>query len=139
MRLYYEIALRSFRRATTYRSAYIAGVLTNAFFGALRSFVYIAIYGAGASVAGFSVSDAISYSWATQALISILRRISREPQFQALLVGGFGGGSLGSQPLETFPHVAQRLQVGGMQVGGEAAASCVGDSGGPLGDDTRSG
>ena len=43
MRLYYEIALRSFRRATTYRSAYIAGILTNAFFGALRSFVYIAI------------------------------------------------------------------------------------------------
>jgi ABC-2 type transport system permease protein len=71
MRLYYEIALRSFRRATTYRSAYIAGVLTNAFFGALRSFVYIAIYGAGGSVAGFSVSDAISYSWATQSLISI--------------------------------------------------------------------
>jgi ABC-2 type transport system permease protein len=71
MRLYYEIALRSFRRATTYRSAYIAGVLTNAFFGALRSFVYIALYGAGASVAGFSVGDAISYSWATQSLISI--------------------------------------------------------------------
>jgi len=71
MRLYYEIALRSFRRATTYRSAYIAGVLTNAFFGALRSFVYIAIYGAGGSVAGFSMSDAISYSWVTQSLISI--------------------------------------------------------------------
>jgi ABC-2 type transport system permease protein len=71
MRLYYEIALRSFRRATTYRSAYIAGILTNAFFGALRSFVYIAIYGVGGSVAGFSLGDAISYTWATQALISI--------------------------------------------------------------------
>ena len=71
MRLYYEIALRSFRRATTYRSAYIAGLLTNSFFGALRSFVYIAIYGAGGSVAGFTLSDAISYSWVTQALISI--------------------------------------------------------------------
>jgi len=71
MRLYYEIALRSFRRATTYRSAYIAGVLTNAFFGALRSFVYIAIYGAGGSVAGFTLNDAISYTWVTQSLISI--------------------------------------------------------------------
>ena len=71
MRLYYEIALRSFRRATTYRSAYTAGILTNAFFGALRSFVYIAIYGAGGRVAGFSVGDAISYSWVTQSLISI--------------------------------------------------------------------
>ena len=71
MRLYYEIARRSFRRATTYRSAYIAGTLTNAFFGALRSFLYIALYGAGGAVAGFTQQDAISYTWVTQALISI--------------------------------------------------------------------
>jgi ABC-2 type transport system permease protein len=71
MRLYYEIALRSFRRATAYRSAYIAGMLTNAFFGALRCFVYIALYGAGGSVAGFTLVDAISYTWITQSLISI--------------------------------------------------------------------
>jgi ABC-2 type transport system permease protein len=71
MRLYYEIALRSFRRATAYRSAYVAGMLTNAFFGALRCFVYIALYGAGGSVAGFTLADAISYTWITQSLISI--------------------------------------------------------------------
>ena len=71
MRLYYEIAIRSFRRATTYRSAYIAGVLTNAFFGALRSFMYIGIYGAGGAVAGFTLQDAISYTWVTQSLISV--------------------------------------------------------------------
>lgn len=71
MRLYFEIALRSFRRATTYRSAYIAGLLTNAFFGAVMSFVYRGIYGAGGSVAGFSVHDAISYVWIMQSLISV--------------------------------------------------------------------
>jgi ABC-2 type transport system permease protein len=71
MRLYYEIARRSFRRATVYRSAYIAGLLTNAFFAALRCFVYIALYGAGGSVAGFTLNDAISYTWVTQSLISI--------------------------------------------------------------------
>jgi ABC-2 type transport system permease protein len=71
MRLYYEIALRSFRRATVYRSSYIAGILTNAFFGVLRSFVYIGLYGAGGAVAGFTLQDAISYTWVTQALISI--------------------------------------------------------------------
>jgi ABC-2 type transport system permease protein len=71
MRLYYEIARRSFRRATIYRSAYIAGLLTNSFFGALRCFVYIALYGAGGTVAGFTVNDAISYTWLTQALISL--------------------------------------------------------------------
>lgn len=71
MRLYYEIAARSFRRATIYRSAFIAGMLTNAFFGALRCFVYQAVYREGGSVAGFTLSDAISYTWATQSLISI--------------------------------------------------------------------
>ena len=71
MRLYYEIALRSFRRATVYRSSYVAGILTNAFFGVLRSFMYIALYGAGGAVAGFTLQDTISYTWVTQALISI--------------------------------------------------------------------
>jgi ABC-2 type transport system permease protein len=71
MRLYFEIARRSFRRATTYRSAYVAGLLTNAFFGTLRCFVYIALYGASGGVAGFTLGDAISYTWITQSLISI--------------------------------------------------------------------
>ncbi len=73
MRLYYEIALRSFRRITIYRSAFIAGAVTNAFFGALRCFVFIAVYAATTrdSVAGFTLDDAISYTWVTQSLISI--------------------------------------------------------------------
>lgn len=71
MRLYYEVAVRAFRRVTAYRSAYVAGIITNAFFGALVSWVYIAVYGTGGAVAGLSLRDAISYSWATQAMISI--------------------------------------------------------------------
>ncbi|MFN8477304.1 MAG: hypothetical protein U0074_05660 [Kouleothrix sp.] len=53
-----------------YRSSYIAGILTNAFFGVLRSYMYIALYGAGGAVAGFTLADAISYTWVTQAPIS---------------------------------------------------------------------
>ena len=75
MRLYYEIARSSFRRATAYRSAYIAGLLTNAFFAALRCSVYIALYGAGGgsplSPTGFTLQDALSYTWVAQSLISI--------------------------------------------------------------------
>ena len=71
MRLYYEIAVRSFRRATVYRTALIAGMLTNAFFGALRCFVYQAAYSEGGRVAGLTLNDVISYTWATQSLISI--------------------------------------------------------------------
>ena len=71
MRLYYEIARRSFRRAAVYRSAYIFGMLTNAFFGALMTFVYRAIFAGGGAVGGFTVEDAVSYTWVTQSLISI--------------------------------------------------------------------
>ena len=71
MRLYYEIAVRSFRRAGMYRGAYIAGLLTNAFFGALMTFVYRALFAAGAVVEGFTVDDMVTYTWCTQSLISI--------------------------------------------------------------------
>lgn len=71
VQLYGAIAVRSFRRATTYRSSYIAGLLTNAFFGTVMSFMYRGVYGAGGRVAGFSLADAISYVWVMQAMISI--------------------------------------------------------------------
>ncbi|HMQ31187.1 MAG TPA: ABC-2 family transporter protein [Chloroflexaceae bacterium] len=71
MGLYLAIAVRAFRRATAYRSAYLAGIITNAFFGALVCFVYQALYAAGGTVAGLTLHDAISYAWATQALISV--------------------------------------------------------------------
>jgi ABC-2 type transport system permease protein len=71
VRLYYEIARRSLHRAATYRGAYVAGLLTNAFFGALMTFVYRAVFEAGGTVAGFTVEDAVSYTWITQSLISI--------------------------------------------------------------------
>lgn len=71
LRLYYEIALRSFRRAATYRRAYVAGLLTNAFFAAVRCFIFIAVYRAGGTVGRFTLADALSYTWVTQSLISI--------------------------------------------------------------------
>lgn len=71
MKLYLVVAVKAFRRTTTYRSAYVAGILTNAFFGALICFVYEALYASGGAVAGFTLNDLFSYTWATQALISI--------------------------------------------------------------------
>ncbi len=71
MRLYVEIARRSFRRALAYRMAFVAGAITNAFFGAVRSYIYLALYGTGSMVAGLSVHDTITYTWVTQALLSI--------------------------------------------------------------------
>jgi ABC-2 type transport system permease protein len=71
MGLYLTVAVKAFRRATAYRSAYVGGILTNAFFGALICYVYQAVYAAGGAVAGYTLHDVISYSWVTQSLISI--------------------------------------------------------------------
>src|SRR5690606_10056914 len=49
----------------------LAGLITNAFFGAVISFVYLALFQAGQQVAGFDVRDAVSYVWVTQSLISV--------------------------------------------------------------------
>lgn len=69
--LYLTVAIKAFRRATAYRSAYVAGILTNAFFGSLICFVYQAVYAAGGNAGGYSLNGLISYAWTTQALISI--------------------------------------------------------------------
>ena len=70
MRLYLELAKKSFQRQVAYRSATLAGFATNLFFGALRASVMIAVFGAQRSVAGYSLRDAVTYTGITQALIA---------------------------------------------------------------------
>ncbi|HLF27647.1 MAG TPA: ABC-2 family transporter protein [Anaerolineae bacterium] len=71
MRLYVELAKKSFQRQVAYRSATLAGFATNLFFGALRAAVMIAVFGARQTVAGYSLHDAITYTGITQALIGV--------------------------------------------------------------------
>ena len=70
MSLYFEIAKKSFQRQTAYRTATLAGLLTNLFFGVLRGTILIAVYNAQTSVVpDYSVHDAITYAGLTQAFI----------------------------------------------------------------------
>jgi ABC-2 type transport system permease protein len=72
MRLYVELAKKSFQRQVAYRSATLAGFSTNLFFGAVRAAVMIAVYGEQTQVAGYSLTDAITYTGITQALIAAI-------------------------------------------------------------------
>ncbi|MCX6020939.1 MAG: ABC-2 family transporter protein [Chloroflexi bacterium] len=69
MRLYWEIARVSFLRFSAYRAATIAGVLTNSAFGFLRAYIFIAAYQESAVLAGYTLQDALTYTWLTQAMI----------------------------------------------------------------------
>jgi ABC-2 type transport system permease protein len=72
MRLYVELAKKSFQRQVAYRSATLAGFSANLFFGAVRAAVMVAVYGAQPQVAGYSLTDAITYTGITQGLIAAI-------------------------------------------------------------------
>jgi ABC-2 type transport system permease protein len=69
MRVYLVGLRMSYRRYRAYGAATLAGLATNAFFGLLRSYIFIAFYGQRPVAAGFSLDDALTYVWLTQGLI----------------------------------------------------------------------
>ncbi len=68
--MYLALVRLAFQRQLAYRTANLAGLLTNAFFGVLRASVLIALFGARDNVAGYSLQAAITYTGLTQALLS---------------------------------------------------------------------
>lgn len=69
MRIYLEVALRAFRRYTTYRAATAAGVFTNTIFGFIRAYVLIALWRARPDLGGYDVTDAVTFCFLTQGLL----------------------------------------------------------------------
>ncbi len=72
MQLFYALIKLSFRRQLTYRTANLAGLATNFFFGLLRASIMIALYGERIDVAGYSLQDAITFTGVSQATIACL-------------------------------------------------------------------
>lgn len=72
MRLFWEIFVLALRRQLTYRAAMWGGLVTNLFFGLLRAFVMIALYGDQTEVNGLTLHDAITYTAISQATIMFL-------------------------------------------------------------------
>ena len=76
MRLYLEVARRTYRRIATYRSATLAGVFTNTVFGFLLAYVLLAVYEERADVGGFDAIDAVTFTFVAQALLMALGMFS---------------------------------------------------------------
>jgi ABC-2 type transport system permease protein len=72
MRLFWEIVTLAVRRQLTYRAAMWGGLTTNLFFGLLRAYVMLALYGARNEVNGLTIQDAITYTALSQAIIAYL-------------------------------------------------------------------
>jgi ABC-2 type transport system permease protein len=69
VRLWWEVARRGFRRYATYRWATVAGVFTNSVFGFIRAYVFVAMFEIVGRVGGYSLSDALTYTFVSQGLL----------------------------------------------------------------------
>jgi ABC-2 type transport system permease protein len=72
--LYPAVARMAFRRQLAYRTANLAGLATNAFFGYLRAALFLTLFASNTSspIGGYDMQAATTYTWVTQALIMIL-------------------------------------------------------------------
>ena len=79
MRLYLAVAVRSFRRYSTYRVATAAGIFTNTSFGFIMAYTYLALWDERPHLGGYDTAQAVTYVWLGQAMLAIM----------SILGGGF--------------------------------------------------
>jgi ABC-2 type transport system permease protein len=72
LRLYWEVGLRAFRRLVAYRTANLAGLVTNCCFGYFRAVVFLTVYQDRDQIAGYGMADVITFTWVTQGLIMVV-------------------------------------------------------------------
>jgi ABC-2 type transport system permease protein len=72
--LYSAVLGMAFRRQLAYRTANLAGLLTNSFFGLLRAYLFIALFSGDPqqTISGYDLQAAATYTWVTQALIMVV-------------------------------------------------------------------
>ncbi len=59
-----------FRHQAAFRFALVSGLLTNTFFGLVRTAVFLAVYRSRDEVSGLELADAITYVWVLQAVFA---------------------------------------------------------------------
>lgn len=69
MGVYWAIAVRSFRRFSTYRIATVSGAFTNTVFGFIFCGVYLTLWDARPGLGGYDVADALTFVWLQQGLL----------------------------------------------------------------------
>ena len=102
MRVFWELATLSFQRQLAYRSAHLAGLVTNFFFGLLRAAVLVALYGAREEVAGFTVTMAITFTGLSQAMIGHLSLFSWSDVMRSIYSGEIANDLL--KPMGFFTY-----------------------------------
>ncbi|MGE3911995.1 MAG: ABC transporter permease, partial [Chloroflexota bacterium] len=69
---YWELARCGYRRTAIYRTAAISGAITNTFFGFLRAYLFIGLYQSRGEVGGYSLADALAFTFITQGMAALI-------------------------------------------------------------------
>ena len=72
MRVYAEVARRSFIRHSSYRGATIAGVFTNSVFAFIRAYTLLAVYEQRADVRGLDAVGAVTFVFVSQGFLLVI-------------------------------------------------------------------
>jgi ABC-2 type transport system permease protein len=72
VRIYWVLLQAGFRRQAVYRLALVSGLVTNAFFGVIRTSVFSALYRHRPEVAGLVRSDILTYIWLLEGLFGVI-------------------------------------------------------------------
>ena len=70
--VYFEFAKKSFQQSLQYRIANYSGFAVNTFFFVVRAFVFMALYENRGVVAGYNVTEAITFTGITQAMLMVV-------------------------------------------------------------------
>ena len=87
MAVYWQIAVKSFQKHLAYRAANLAGIATNAFFGAVYVLVYTALFSDRADVAGLTLADTITYAIVAQSLLVAMSAFGNRELSDAIVKG----------------------------------------------------
>ncbi|GAB1817956.1 ABC transporter permease [Herbidospora sp. RD11066] len=79
--LYLRLFQYGFRRHSTYLAAALAGAFTNTVFGILRAYVLIALWEARPGLAGYTLTQAVTFCFLTQAFIGPMQVFGRGLSF----------------------------------------------------------
>jgi ABC-2 type transport system permease protein len=102
MRIFWELTKLSFQRQLAYRTAHLAGLVTNLFFGLLRAAVLLALYGAKQEVENLTVPMVITFTGISQALIGYLSLFSWSELMNTIYSGEITGDLL--KPMSYFKY-----------------------------------
>jgi ABC-2 type transport system permease protein len=72
VRIYWVLLRAGYRRQAIYRLALVSGLVTNAFFGIIRTSVFTALYRDRPAVGGLARGDILTYIWLLEGLFGVI-------------------------------------------------------------------